>query len=94
MAEAWSRHGITCNAIAPGFFPMPLTAPVFADAERAARLAAQTCIGRNGQLEDLHGAAVFLALDRCPSSRFRAARAASGSTRASVAKCVSASTMQ
>ncbi len=63
MAEAWSRHGVTCNAIAPGFFPTPLTAPVFADAERAARLAAQTCIGRNGRLEDLHGTAVFLASD-------------------------------
>jgi len=63
MAEAWSRHGITCNAIAPGFFPTPLTAPVFADAERAAQLAAQTCIGRNGRLEDLRGAAVFLASD-------------------------------
>jgi gluconate 5-dehydrogenase len=63
MAEAWSRHGITCNALAPGFFPTPLTAPVFADADRAARLAAQTCIGRNGRLEDLHGAAVFLCSD-------------------------------
>jgi gluconate 5-dehydrogenase len=63
MAEAWSGQGITCNAIAPGFFPTPLTAPVFADADRAARLAAQTCIGRNGRLEDLHGAAVFLASD-------------------------------
>ena len=63
MAEAWSRHGITCNAIAPGFFPTPLTAPVFADAERSARLAAQTCIGRNGRLEDLDGATVFLASD-------------------------------
>jgi gluconate 5-dehydrogenase len=63
MAEAWSRHGVTCNAIAPGFFPTPLTAPVFADAERAARLAAQTCIGRNGRLEDLYGTAVFLASD-------------------------------
>jgi gluconate 5-dehydrogenase len=63
MAEAWSRHGVTCNAIAPGFFPTPLTAPVFADTDRAARLAAQTCIGRNGALEDLHGAAIFLASD-------------------------------
>jgi gluconate 5-dehydrogenase len=61
MAEAWSRHGVTCNAIAPGFFPTPLTAPVFADTERAARLAAQTCIGRNGRLDDLHGTALFLA---------------------------------
>lgn len=60
IAEAWSSRGITCNAIAPGFFPTPLTAPVFADAERAARNAAQTAIGRNGELADLHGAAVFL----------------------------------
>jgi gluconate 5-dehydrogenase len=63
MAEAWSRHGITCNAIAPGFFPTALTASVFADSERSARLAAQTCIGRNGRLEDLDGATVFLASD-------------------------------
>jgi gluconate 5-dehydrogenase len=63
MAEAWGRFGVTSNAIAPGFFPTALTAPVFADAGRAARLAAQTCLGRNGRLEDLQGAAVFLASD-------------------------------
>lgn len=63
MAEAWSRQGVTCNAIAPGFFPTALSAPVFADAPRAAELAARTCIGRNGRLEDLHGAAVFLCSD-------------------------------
>jgi gluconate 5-dehydrogenase len=61
IAEAWSRHAITCNAIAPGFFPTPLTAPVFNDAERAGRNAAQTAIGRNGELDDLTGATVFLA---------------------------------
>ncbi|MHB2169998.1 SDR family NAD(P)-dependent oxidoreductase [Alsobacter sp. R-9] len=63
IAEEWSRHGVTCNAIAPGFFPTPLTGPVFADAERAAKLAAQTAIGRNGHLSDLDGATVFLASD-------------------------------
>jgi len=63
IAEAWSRQGITCNAIAPGFFPTPLTAPVFNDTARAAMLAERTCIGRNGRLEDLHGTAVFLCSD-------------------------------
>ncbi len=61
IAEEWSRRGVTCNAIAPGFFPTPLTAPVFADPGRAARNAAQTAIGRNGELDDLTGATVFLA---------------------------------
>lgn len=63
MAEAWSPRGITCNAIAPGFFPTPLTDPVFSDPELAARNAAATAIGRNGRLEDLHGAAIFLCSD-------------------------------
>ncbi|MBL8329000.1 MAG: SDR family oxidoreductase [Rubrivivax sp.] len=61
IAQAWSRHGITCNAIGPGFFPTALTAPVFADAALACRHAEATCIGRNGRLEDLHGVTVFLA---------------------------------
>lgn len=63
IAEAWSVRGITCNAIAPGFFPTPLTRAVFEDPARAARNAAQTACGRNGDLADLHGAAVFLASD-------------------------------
>jgi NAD(P)-dependent dehydrogenase (short-subunit alcohol dehydrogenase family) len=63
IAEEWSRYGITCNAIAPGFFPTPLSAPVFDDPERARLLAAQTAIGRNGVLDDLTGAIVFLASD-------------------------------
>lgn len=61
MAEAWSDKGINCNAIAPGFFPTELTAPVFNDSERAQKLADQTAIGRNGELSDLHGPLVFLA---------------------------------
>lgn len=61
MAEAWSGDGITCNALAPGFFPTDLTAAVFRDEEAAARTAAQTCMGRNGRLEDLVGPAIFLA---------------------------------
>lgn len=63
MAEAWSPRGITCNAIAPGFFPTALTQAVFDDEARSAHNAAQTAIGRNGRLEDLAGPAVFLASD-------------------------------
>ena len=63
MAEAFSKDGITCNAIAPGFFPTPLTAPVFADPTLAAANAARTAIGRNGALEDLFGATIFLCSD-------------------------------
>jgi NAD(P)-dependent dehydrogenase (short-subunit alcohol dehydrogenase family) len=63
IAQEWSARGITCNAIGPGFFPTQLTAAVFDNPELAARNAAQTCMGRNGRLEDLFGAAVFLASD-------------------------------
>ena len=63
MAEEWSSHGINVNAIGPGFFPTELTAPVFADPDRAARNAAQTCIGRNGRLEDIDGPLLFLCSD-------------------------------
>jgi NAD(P)-dependent dehydrogenase (short-subunit alcohol dehydrogenase family) len=61
IAQEWGGKGITCNAIGPGFFPTALTAPVFADATLAERHAQQTCIGRNGELADLHGVTVFLA---------------------------------
>jgi gluconate 5-dehydrogenase len=63
IAEAWSARGINCNAIAPGFFPTPLTEPVFNDPARARRNAEQTAIGRNGALDDLAGITVFLASD-------------------------------
>ena len=61
MAEAWSRDGITCNAIAPGFFPTELTGPVYESPELVAKLAAHTAMGRNGELSDLDGLTVFLA---------------------------------
>ncbi len=63
MAEAWSPHGITANAVGPGFFPTELTAAVFDDPDRAARNAAQTCIGRNGRMEDMDGPLLFLCSD-------------------------------
>lgn len=61
MAETWGERGITANAIAPGYFETELTAAVFADNKRASTLANSTALGRNGKLDDLVGAAVFLA---------------------------------
>ena len=65
MAEAWSRHGIMCNAIAPGFFPTALTESVFSNPETEARVAGQTAVGRNGRPEDLCGITVFFASTAC-----------------------------
>lgn len=59
MAEAWSGHGITANAVAPGFFRTELTGPVFADPVLAQKNADQTCIGRNGEPADLDGPLMF-----------------------------------
>jgi len=63
IAQAWSSKGITCNAIGPGFFPTRLTEKVFEDETLAAQHARQTAIGRNGQLDDLWGAALFFCSD-------------------------------
>ncbi len=60
MAESWSRHGISCNAIAPGFFKTELTAPVFADSALAEQMAQKTAMERNGQMDDLTGPVLFL----------------------------------
>ncbi len=61
QAEAWSGHGINANAIAPGFFRTPLTAPVADDPARWQQMAERTFIGRNGELGDLAGTALYLA---------------------------------
>jgi NAD(P)-dependent dehydrogenase (short-subunit alcohol dehydrogenase family) len=61
QAEAWSRHGVCVNAIAPGIIRTPMTAPLAADPDRWARLAERTMSGRNGEVDDFLGLAVFLA---------------------------------
>ena len=61
QAEAWSRHGVNANAIAPGFFATALTAPLAGDPKRWEEMAARTFVGRNGELRDLWGPVIFLA---------------------------------
>lgn len=58
MAEHWAP--VTANAISPGFFRTPLTAPVFRHPELVEKLASRTALKRNGELHELTGAALFL----------------------------------
>ncbi len=64
LAEYFSpTHGfenVTCNNIGPGYVKTELTAKVFADMERAKRLADATILGRNSVPEDLVGTAIYL----------------------------------
>ena len=61
QAEAWSRHGVNANAIAPGFFATPLTSVLANDPGRWDELAKKTFAGRNGEPRDLWGTVLFLA---------------------------------
>ncbi len=63
MATDWAKHGLQCNAIAPGYFDTPLNAALVADADFSAWLEKRTPAGRWGQVEELVGAAVFLSSD-------------------------------
>lgn len=56
-------HGIRSNVIAPTFIETPLTEPFFADATFKASVLTKIKLGRIGRVEDLMGAAVFLASD-------------------------------
>jgi gluconate 5-dehydrogenase len=63
MATDWAKYGLTCNAIAPGYFDTPLNAALVADPAFSAWLEKRTPAGRWGRVEELHGACVFLASD-------------------------------
>ena len=63
MATDWAKHGLQCNAIAPGYFDTPLNAALVADPEFSAWLTNRTPAGRWGQVEELVGACIFLASD-------------------------------
>ncbi|WP_299896588.1 SDR family oxidoreductase [uncultured Ruegeria sp.] len=67
MATDWAKYGLNCNAIAPGYFDTPLNAALVADPEFSAWLEKRTPAGRWGNVEELVGAAVFLA---SPASSF------------------------
>ena len=63
LAVEWSRHGVMVNAIAPGVFRTALNQKLLDTTPRGQELLMRTPMGRFGRVEELAGAAVFLASD-------------------------------
>ena len=63
MATDWAKHGLQVNAIAPGYFATPLNQALVDDPAFCEWLEKRTPAGRWGKVEELVGAAVFLASD-------------------------------
>lgn len=63
MCADWAKHGLQVNAIGPGYFRTPLNQALVDSAEFSAWLEKRTPAGRWGEVEELVGAAVFLASD-------------------------------
>lgn len=63
LAGELGRHGVTCNAIAPGFFETDMAQPILGDAERRRTFTNAIAMNRWGRPDELAGAAIFLASD-------------------------------
>lgn len=62
LAVEWAPHGICVNAIAPGIFPTDLNRELL-DSPRGRELITRTPMGRFGTVDEVVGAAIFLASD-------------------------------
>lgn len=62
LAGSWGRHGITSNALAPGFFPSKMTKGVIASVG-VDKLTEGVPLRRLGDDDDLKGAALLFASD-------------------------------
>jgi len=63
LAVEWAKHGVCVNAIAPGVFRTDLNAGLLDGTERGREFLLRTPMRRFGKVEELVGAAVFLASD-------------------------------
>ena len=63
LAIEWAKHGVNVNAIAPGVFKTDLNRELLESTDRGKEFQMRTPMGRFGNVEELAGAAVFLASD-------------------------------
>ena len=63
LALEWGPRGVNVNAIAPGVFPTDLNRSLLEGTGRGQEFIARTPLRRFGRVEELAGAAVFLASD-------------------------------
>ncbi|WP_136621392.1 MULTISPECIES: SDR family oxidoreductase [Mesorhizobium] len=63
MCADWARYGLQINAIAPGYFRTEMNQALVDNPEFSAWLEKRTPAGRWGNVDELIGAAVFLASD-------------------------------
>ena len=63
LAVEWSIHGVCVNAIAPGVFRTELNQKLLDESERGREFLLRTPMKRFGNVEELAGAAIFLASD-------------------------------
>jgi NAD(P)-dependent dehydrogenase (short-subunit alcohol dehydrogenase family) len=61
LAIEWARHGVCVNGLVPGVFRTDLNSALLDGTPRGEELLLRTPMGRFGKLEELVGAAVFLA---------------------------------
>jgi len=63
LAVEWAQSGVNVNAIAPGVFRTRMNEHLLDGTERGREFLMRTPMGRFGKVEELAGAAVFLASD-------------------------------